>query len=314
MGGSSWSNDFYAERTAARKASNTPVFKHHDDVVTGKVASAIHERLDPLKFKNGMREARDSTEHPDSVPIIFLLDVTGSMASVPRVVQGQLNHLMTDILTNGYLKDPQVCFGAIGDAYSDKVPLQIGQFESGIEIDDDITHIFLEGNGGGQNQESYELGFYFAARKTATDAWEKRQRKGYLFITGDEHAYPSATKQALTRAFGVGEEADIPLETLVRECKERYHVFFLLPNTSLGRSPQLRAYWSDLLGAESLLDMPDATQVCRLVARKIGEIEGTLLPDAAKPTDKAASKVTPVDASAKKVDDAKAAGDKTARL
>ena len=57
-------------------------------------------------------------------------------------------------------------FGAIGDATCDRVPLQVGQFESDNRMDDDLGRIVLEGGGGGQQTESYELAMYFMARHT----------------------------------------------------------------------------------------------------------------------------------------------------
>ena len=68
----------------------------------------------------------------------------------------------------GTPSDPQIMFGAIGDATCDRVPLQVGQFESDNRMDDDLGRIVLEGGGGGQMTESYELAMYFMARHTAT--------------------------------------------------------------------------------------------------------------------------------------------------
>ena len=86
----------------------------------------------------------------------------------------------------GYVSDAQIMFSGIGDAQSDRVRLQVGQFESDNRMDDQLRTMFLEGGGGGQKSESYELATYFVARHTATDAWDKRGRKGYLFLIGDE--------------------------------------------------------------------------------------------------------------------------------
>lgn len=322
MGGSSFSTDFYEERARARAATNTPVFKHDEDVRTGKVSTALHEALDPSKLKGGVREARDSAAHPNSVPILFMLDVTGSMSSVPKIVQSKLGKLMTTILTKGYLADPQILFAAIGDANSDKVPLQVGQFESGLEMEDDLSRFFLEGGGGGQSPptESYELGFLFAARHTVSDAWEKRNKKGYLFMTGDERAYPEATPHAIHKAFGGERPATgISTETLIAECKERYHVFFLIPGgTSHGNSPALRAYWDGLIGAENVLRMEDANDVCNIVADTIGRMEGAAVPKPLTTPADPAPAATPADpdaaATKARVDAAKATGAKTARL
>ena len=141
MGSSSWSDDFYADRAAAKKATGTPTFTHDADVRSGKAASALHDKLNP---KGVTRESRDSAAHPESTAIAVFFDVTGSMGSVPRVLQEKLPQLMGLLCRKGYIKDPQILFGAFGDATCDRVALQVGQFESGVEMDEDITRIYLE--------------------------------------------------------------------------------------------------------------------------------------------------------------------------
>src|SRR5205085_5425976 len=135
------------------------------------------------------RQRRDSGNHPPSHAVSVLFDVTGSMQSVPRILQANLPRLMDLLIRKGYLEHPQIIVGGIGDATCDRAPLQIGQFESGIEIDDDLGKLYLEGGGGGQKTESYELAMYFLARHTALDCFEKRRERGYLFLIGDEMPY-----------------------------------------------------------------------------------------------------------------------------
>jgi hypothetical protein len=105
-------------------------------------------------FQVTMRESRDCAEHPRSLAIAVLFDVTGSMGAVPRVLQAKLPQLLGLLLRKGYAADPQIMFGAIGDASCDGAPLQVGQFESDNRMDDDLGRILLEG-GGGQKTESY---------------------------------------------------------------------------------------------------------------------------------------------------------------
>ena len=201
----------------------------------------------------------------------------------------------------------------------EKAPFQVGQFESGLEMEDDLTRVYLEAHGGGQNMESYDLPLYFAVHHTVTDAWEKRQRKGYLFITGDEHAYPVLEASTIQRIFG-GEapSKDYTIQELVTAAQERYHVFFLIPGGSQNASSSdLYNHWVGLLGADHVIRLQDPTHVCDVVAMTIGITEGTAtagsITEAASPDIKAA--LDPIAASLQtRIDKAKTSGKKTVRL
>ena len=185
MGSSRWSDAFYSAREADRATTGTSAFVHDHAVKTGVVEAKVHERMDPKGVK--FRESRDSEAHPESRALAVWFDVTGSMGGIPLVLQKKLAGLMAMLIKKGYIAHPQIMFGGIGDAstdpyrgyQTDKAPLQVGQFESGIEMDDDLGRLFLEGGGGGQSTESYELAMYFTARHTAIDCFEKRGEKGY---------------------------------------------------------------------------------------------------------------------------------------
>jgi len=123
MGGSSYSDDHYTSRVVDRAARGVPTFAHTASVKSGATPFAAHKNLDP---KGVTREARDSAAHPQSVPIGVLFDVTGSMGGVPITLQKKIPNLMSLLLRKNYIQDPQILFGAIGDYFSDKVPLQVG--------------------------------------------------------------------------------------------------------------------------------------------------------------------------------------------
>ncbi len=324
MGTGLWSQDTYEDRQAVRAKTKAPIFQHHEDVIAGKAAGP-HEALDPKKMKNGIRESRDSKDHPNSKPIIFALDQTGSMAQVPRIVQSKLGKLMSTVLTKGIMADPQVLFAAIGDAHTghgigswEQAPLQVGQFESGVEMEDDLTRIYLEANGGGQNMESYDLALYFAVHHTVSDAWEKRKERGYLFLTGDEQTYPSLDGGTIQRVFG-GErpDKDYTIEQLVKDAQERYHVFFIIPGgASNSTRPELHNHWAKLLGADHVIHLDDPNQVCDVVALTIGIVEGTTTASVLETaTKEVKAAMDPVVAATKaKVDKAKTAGQKSVRV
>jgi hypothetical protein len=280
MGGTSWSDEHYSQRAQLRAAQGVDTFAYSKATSAApKDQQKAHPSLEPNGVK--MRESRDSAEHPESNAVIVLFDVTGSMGEVPKTIQKKLPSLMGLLLRKAYLTDPAIMIGAIGDAYTDRVPLQIGQFESGIEIENDLTNLYLEGNGGGQVHESYELGMYFAARHTVMDCFEKRQKKGYLFIIGDEQPYDVSRSQVKT-IIGDDIESDIPVRQILAELQERYNVFFILPRmTHYWDDSRVNSKWRELLG-ERFLKIEDPESVCELIAATIGLCESTVDHDGIK--------------------------------
>jgi|SRR5271170_3679849 len=278
MGSSSYSDDFYKDRVATRAATGTPTFIHDAAIRAGTSAAKVH---DTLNIHGKIREARDSKEHPNSRPIGVIFDVTGSMAGVPRIMQEKLPQLMGLLLRKAYIEDPQVLFGSIGDHQcGDRAPLQIGQFESGIEMDDNVTHIFLEGGGGGSYEESYQNALYYFAHRTSCDAFEKRGQKGYLFLIGDEMAYPRSTKAELQELIGDGAQGDASLEEIMTAVKEKWEVFFIIPKgTSHYSDPKLENFWKKHLG-QNVIKLEDPNAICEVIGATVGICEGTTTGDA----------------------------------
>ena len=274
MGTSSWSNDFYRDRAVTRSAKNEDLFSHHKATEAKPVAErTVHPRLNPHKVT---RESRDSTEHPDSIAIAVILDETGSMANTPREIQAVLPHLMTALIDGG-VKDPQVLFGCVGDETNHEVAsCQIGQFESGLEMEDNLGDMFMEGHGGGTNEESYQNVLYFFARHTSCDCFEKRGRKGFLFIVGDEMAYPIVKRNEVEKLFGDNLQDNIPLETIVAECQAKNEIYFIIPrHTNNGSSPAIFGYWEKLLGKGHVIRADDAAAVCTTV---VNAVKGSTVP------------------------------------
>lgn len=275
MGGGKWSDAAYTASVKRSVDSGVDKFAYSSKVESGVVSKAAHESLDPKKFKAGIREARDSTEHPHSKPVFIGLDVTGSMRDVPRMIQGKLPALMGLLVRKGYLADPAICMSAIGDANYDRVPLQVGQFESGIEIDDDISNIYMEGGGGGNMHESYELAIFFLAICAQSDAWDKRQEKGYAFIICDEELEPVLRKEHVVDVFGssMGLEGDVSTADLMAKVLERWELYVIIPKmTSHFSDPKYSKRWRELLN-ERVLNLDDPNGICELIASTIGILE-----------------------------------------
>ncbi|GAA2032107.1 hypothetical protein GCM10009839_35230 [Catenulispora yoronensis] len=297
MGSGRWDYDAYEAAEVYRKANGRSAFDYNDRVLsrTPRNQWRAHPSLEP--YGVDVRESRDSAEHPASLAISVLFDVTGSMGGVPRVLQTKLADLHGLLLRKRYVDHPQIMFGAIGDAYSDRVPLQIGQFESDNRMDEQLGAIVLEGGGGGQMRESYELAMYFMAHHTSLDCHEKRGKRGYLFIIGDEMAYPSVNPQHVSRILGYrpdhGRPGDrpgerpgrgaflaTPVEEVVRELTRKFDVYYILPEgSSYVGNDEVLGSWRALLG-QNVIQLDDLDAVCETIALTIGLAEDRIDLDA----------------------------------
>lgn len=283
MGGSSFHHDDYDARRATRASLGySSAHTHTVDIASGKTAAKVHDSLDPKNVK--IREARDSDAHPVSVPIAILLDTTGSMGEVPTIIEGSLPKLMGHFIEDKasgkkYLGDgyPAILIGGIDDydAMGGAGCLQIGQFESGLEIDYMLENLWITHAGGGTFEESYELGVYFMARHTVHDHMEKRGKKGYLFIIGDEHAYATVSKKQVAEIIGgAAIQSDMTFEEILAEAKELYHVFFIIPNlTSHYKDAGLLKWWMSKVGQQNILRLEDPSKICELIVSSVAICE-----------------------------------------
>jgi hypothetical protein len=275
MGSGNWSTSIYSEHNQLKAASGKGAFDYSDNLHRAdRKQWKVHPTLDPQGVT--ARESCDSAEHPESLSIAVMFDVTGSMRDVPVILQKKLPELLGLLLRKGYVENPQILFGAIGDATCDRVPLQVGQFESDNRMDDNLENIFLEGGGGGQRTESYELAMYFLARHTQIDCWDHRGHKGYAFIIGDEMAYPQVKRHEVKQHIDDGLEVDIPTAKIVSELQQRYNVFYILPAAaSYGGDAEILSFWRKLLG-QNVIELDDAAAVCETIALTIAMSEGSI--------------------------------------
>lgn len=264
MGSSTWSDDSY------RHIKQDYSTKSTDKIFTSKT---IDSEMLPKGIK--FRESRDSDAHPESLAICVFLDETGSMGTIPEILaREKLGALMTTLIKHDILH-PQIMFCGIGDHYSDRSPLQVSQFESGTtELDKWLTKIHLEGNGGGQNMESYLLAWLFAARHTSIDCFEKREEKGFLFTIGDEGIHAKVEADKLKELMGYGEAEDISAEQLLHEAQRTYHVFHLHINEAQHKDDaRVIGQWKRLLG-ENLIIVEDYNSTAEIIASTVALVHG----------------------------------------
>ena len=228
MGGGTWSSSSFA--------TYSTVTKHTHIDHTGAISTSLSNqeifkaiRLDPALDPRGVtRECRDSEEHPNTVPIILALDVTGSLGDAAVEVAKKLNVIMTDLYDK--IKDVEFMIMGIGDFYCDSTPLQVSQYESDIRIAEQLDKLYFEFGGGGNYWESYTSAWYFGLRHCDLDCW-KRGKKGIIITMGDERLNPYIPKDgnraSIYQVIGDSVQADVDTEQLYEVAKEKFDIYHL---------------------------------------------------------------------------------------
>ena len=236
--------------------------KSMDEVFTQQKEKRIHDSMSPVGIAK--RECFDSAEHPNTVPIVLNLDVTGSMLKIPDyLVKDGLPKMMGGLIQNG-VTDASLLFTSIGDHECDRYPLQIGQFESGDEeLDLWLTRSYLEKGGGGNAGESYLLAHYFAAFHTDLDSFNKRGQRGFLFTVGDEPGLRALPGRVIDEIMGTKGSKTYTDRELLAEAEKMYDVYHLVLLHSEGAKRSL-SYWKDLLG-QKCIEVKDYTEVSKII-------------------------------------------------
>ena len=201
----------------------------------GKVAGNLSNqemfaarKLDPmLDPKDVVRECCDTQEHPETIPVILALDVTGSMGQAAVEVAKELNVIMTRLYQQ--VKDVEFMVMGIGDLAYDRAPIQISQFESDIRIAEHLDRIWFERGGGGNSFESYTAAWYMGLNHTSLDC-HKRGKKGVIITLGDEPLNPYLPGDRLAKVTGDVLQGDVETVELYRSAKEKFDIFHVAIN------------------------------------------------------------------------------------
>ncbi|MBQ8149157.1 MAG: hypothetical protein IJ041_01450 [Clostridia bacterium] len=226
MGHGYWTRESFTEYSV-RNGRKVDARGHLDASLSDAqlfVQRSLHPNLNP---QNVMRECCDTAEHPQSVPVILALDVTGSMGAAAAEVARKLNEVMTLLYTK--VKDVEFMVMGIGDLAYDNVPIQISQFESDIRIAEQLDQIYLEHGGGGNAYESYTAAWYMGVHHTRLDCW-KRGRKGLIITMGDEPMNPYLPFKPLACATGDQLTANVDTPQLYQLTAEKFEVYHLHVN------------------------------------------------------------------------------------
>ena len=249
MGGPSYDRDVYSSSSSSGWGSGFGA------------SSYSASRLTRTSMDSSLRPNGKILESKTKSPIVVLLDVTGSNIDFARVVYDKLPMFYGQIEQKGYLKDFDISFIAVGDAYTDDYPLQVCDFAKGIELDSWIEKIGLEGAGGGQRMESYELAAYYLYK----NAKFKAGSEPIIFFIGDEKPYPTVNKDQ-ANAFGIEcKEGGIKAFELLRK-KVKDNVFMLLNKyCGIRFEADITESWENLLAPEHVIKIEEEKAIVDLM-------------------------------------------------
>lgn len=225
MGAGRWDNeDFTRYATSSGKSYDAKTKR-----VNGQTYRSTHldKEMNP---KGVIRECVNTAEHPNTIPIILALDVTGSMGSACIETAQSLAVIIEDLYKK--YTDIEFMVMGIGDLDYDDAPIQASQFESDVRIAKWLDKIYMEHGGGGNKFESYTAAWYFGLYHTKLDAFDKQGRKGIIITMGDEGLNPYLPKERLNNVTGDRNQADIETKDLYKDAIKKFDIFHIAVNAN----------------------------------------------------------------------------------
>ncbi len=239
-----------------------------------------NEKYDP-QFIN-MRESCDSADSPNSTPIIIGFDVTGSMGYLAaEIAKNSLNKTITRLYEKQPVTNPHVMCAAFTSPPCED-PLQVTQFEADIRVIEQLLELRV---GFGFNRYAYDsLVWYFAARHTKIDSFEKRGKKGFLIGIGDEicgsKEGDGLDENGIRQIFGDEpdqqthsrkEPAFYSMDRLLEMASEKYEVFHIV--TPMYGGDAFRT-WNEFMPGRVALLEPDHIDCLSEVITSLMQIAG----------------------------------------
>lgn len=254
MGGGSWTSTAYNSYTTTAYGVDSTTFSTMDynaqEIYKNRRLAKV------LNPKNIIRQCCDSDEHPNTLPVILALDVTGSMGDASVKVAQKLNEIMTTLYEDDTIHDIEFCVMGIGDLSYDDAPIQMSQFESDIRIAEQLDQIYFEAGGGGNHYESYSAAWYMGVNHCELDCW-KRGQKGIIITLGDELPNPYLPRHGINSTVGDSLQDDVNSKELLEEARKKFDVFHIAVNdNSTSYSYYNERYnidkeWKDFIGEEN---------------------------------------------------------------
>lgn len=201
-------------------------------------------------------------------PLVIVCDVTGSMGTWPAVIFEKLPYLDHEMRTEYLGEDAEVSYAATGDANGDRYPVQVRPFAHSTAQADRLKQLVIEGNGGGQLHETYELlALYYARLVSMPNAL-----KPIIIFIGDEKPYPTIHPSQALAHLGIKLQDEVSTADVFDELKGKFSVYFIhkpYGNSSVEHldptSKEIYACWEKLVGADHICMLAEAQRVVDVI-------------------------------------------------
>jgi hypothetical protein len=247
------------------------VWKGHDFASARRSydATAGRSYTDAVSSGKGTKDLiAESVGTKSTAPLVIVIDETGSMGDWPATIFSKLPYLENE--GKEYLGDDfEICFMAIGDAYcNEKYPLQVRPFAKGLELKDRLKELVIEGGGGAQTTETYELAALFAAEKISIP----NAIKPIMIFIGDEQCYDTISPDHAEKLLGIKLEKTLTTVAVFKKLCEKYSVYLIRKsygtsagNTMSNDDKRITAHWATFLGENHISNLPEAGRVVDVI-------------------------------------------------
>lgn len=250
---------------SARKAHGVHIDRSYKDAIAASV--------DPLSLvpKSLLTECE--------APLVIAIDVTGSMGEWPKTIFSKLPYLEHE--GKEYLGEGmEISFCAIGDAFSDKYPLQVQSFVRGAELKTSLEKLVHEHGGGGSSEESYDLSASYYANNCEMP---KAIRKPVFIFIGDEGIYQTIDAVKTEQWALVENTSRLTPQSVFEKLKQKFSVYIIRKpyncDSNLGSpdNTRIQNQWCKILGDDHVVSLTDPTRVVDVIfgilAKETGRID-----------------------------------------
>jgi len=159
-----------------------------------------------MRYGSVHRFRGDKLRSKSKFPVAFIVDGTGSMRDWPGIILENIVELEDEL--EEYIPGFEMSITVVGDAYSDKnpmQPLQVCDFSRGRELKRFLSWFSTWrgretiGGGGGQGKETYELAFLLYSPLYCE---MPNAELPMMFVIGDENYYPRLTREHIRQLVG----------------------------------------------------------------------------------------------------------------